>query len=160
MTLTLYTIRKKERNFFFFLRYGFQIVILGFLLLSCWSVNAIKPLAFIVLIRIYYWIFKVNRIYDTDIDKLPTLFFQFVISILLLVVHVIFIGKILLKNKSRASAIFYIVNGNLLFFGMVEKQIGIKEAFKKINQLIATMVLIGVGLVWLGCLINEFQKYE
>ena len=118
-TLTLYTIRKREKNFNYFLRVGFQSVIFLFLLLSCWKLNAIKPLAYIILIRIYYWIFLINRIFDTDIDKLPVLFFQFVISILLLVVHVIFIGKILLKNRTRASAVFYIANGNLLFFGLV-----------------------------------------
>ena len=41
-----------------------------------------------------------------------------------LAIHLVFIGKILLKNKPKASMVFYVVNGFVFVVGMVNKTVG------------------------------------
>ena len=99
------------------------LILVGLIMSRIWTLNAIEPLSYIVLFRIYVWIFQVNGIF-LQTKKLPELFLNMSSGMITLAIHLVFIGKILLKNKPKASMVFYVVNGFVFVVGMVNKTVG------------------------------------
>ena len=142
------------------IRGSFQVIIfIGLLLTRFWKLEVVKPLSLIVLVRIYIWMFQVTKIFEKK-DRLLQLFGGMIIAILTVIIHVSFMGKIILKNRRKLCVTFYMINACVVLFGLVEKTIGFVEAYEIINTLRLSMLLMAVGLIFLAYLINEFQKNE
>ena len=112
-----------------------------------------------VLIRIYIWIFQANAIFQQP-ERLPVLFLNMAIACFALCVHIVFIVKILLKKKPKTILVFHIINSFIMFFGMIHKTIGFKGALSEIKKMSMSIVLMIIGILVLGYLINEYNKLD
>ena len=126
------------------------ILFIGLILSKVWKINVISPLMFIALIRIYFSLFQKNKILESSEDPL-TMFFNMICWLLGLVIHIIFMGKVILRQY---SVLFYILNGIVTNFLMLDKVVGFKESWDRRNKLYLNFFLTIFSLLWFGYLIR------
>ena len=103
---------------------------------------------FLALVRIYLSLFQKNKIFENSEDSL-TLFFNMMCWLLCLLIHLIFIGKVLIREK---RIVFYILNGIIISILLLDKVVGFKEAWNRRDKIYLNFLLTVISILGMGYL--------
>ena len=133
---------------------AYNIIIFIMLIASRWNINLTKHMSFILLARIYLAMFQKNKIYTSSDDPL-VLFFNMIPNFILLIVQIILVCR---NFITRFKISFYLINGTAIVIGMLNKIVGFKEAWDRRSKLVVNLILLVLGLLWIGYLFRSFEN--
>ena len=132
---------------------AFNIIIFIMLIASRWNINLTKYMSFILLARIYLATFQKNKILSSD-DPL-VLFFNMIPNFIVLIVQIILVCR---NFITRFKISFYLINGTAIVICMLNKIVGFKEAWDRRSKLVVNLILLVLGLLWIGYLFRSFEN--